>query len=168
MFSRKPYPIRYLSDVMLKRLTRWLRMFGIPVVYPDTEDDDRILEEARDLGVILLTSDKELSKKAGLKGVKTLLIISQRLDDQLIEFFIKSGERPSDPDRMLLCPVCNGELIPMDKQLLREKVPERVYEYQDRFWVCNSCGKVFWKGTHYERIKKKFNMLIQRIDQTDP
>ena len=42
-------------------------------------------------------------------------------------------------------------------------VPDGVIEKQDEFWACSRCGKVFWQGSHWDKVKIK---TMQKQKQT--
>ncbi len=45
-----------------------------------------------------------------------------------------------------------GVLIEVNKENVRARVPSRSYEWLDHFFQCRECGKVFWEGTHWQRV----------------
>ncbi|MCD6279334.1 hypothetical protein J7J26_00985 [Candidatus Micrarchaeota archaeon] len=160
----------YVMDIMLKKLTRWLRILGINAVYPPSEDDDIIIEYAMKKNGVLVTSDKEMSHKAENKGVRVIFIQSQCFDNQLIEFVEKAGvELPNEPIERY-CPICNGKLIRLtDQQILtfREKIPPKVSKYNKIFWMCDSCTRIYWKGTHYDEIVSKIKEIKRTLKKEE-
>jgi uncharacterized protein with PIN domain len=54
---------------------------------------------------------------------------------------------------------CGGELDEVPKEQVAEKVPARSYAWAERFWECQRCGKPFWQGTHWERIRRVLDGL---------
>jgi hypothetical protein len=57
------------------------------------------------------------------------------------------------------CMSCGGELRGVAKEALRERIPPRTYRWLDRFFLCNRCDKVFWHGTHWQRIRSELERL---------
>lgn len=48
-----------------------------------------------------------------------------------------------------------------------ETVPSRkVFKGIDSFFVCTSCGKVYWEGSHYENISAQFSNILNLHDDT--
>jgi len=39
-----------------------------------------------------------------------------------------------------------------EREEVYDRVPPRTYEAYDEFWVCGSCGKVYWRGSHWRNI----------------
>jgi hypothetical protein len=70
-----------------------------------------------------------------------------------------------DVDKGLIlsrCTLCNSLLEEVEKNKVKEKVPERVFENNDKFWFCRKCNKFYWMGTHYGKIIEKINELVGR------
>ncbi|MGH8104646.1 MAG: Mut7-C RNAse domain-containing protein, partial [bacterium] len=86
------------------------------------------------------------------------LLASQDLDSQISEvaraFRLFESFRP-----LTRCPVCNGVLAPAARESVAAIVPEKVLESRQEYWQCPDCGKVYWQGTHFDRIKDKIQRL---------
>ncbi|MEM3399594.1 MAG: Mut7-C RNAse domain-containing protein [Candidatus Micrarchaeia archaeon] len=141
----------FVADVMLKKLARWMRIFGIDVIYPDFEDDCKIMGLAREKGRILLTMDRELVQRAKKKGVRVFLVPKGSEEEQLKAVMKEFGIKIKFPEETL-CPQCNGELKLAKRNEVADKVLESVLQRHEWFWVCMGCGKVYWKGSHWRRI----------------
>jgi len=48
---------------------------------------------------------------------------------------------------------CGGTLARGSKEALRDRIPPRTFRWLDEYFVCTSCGKLFWHGTHWEKIR---------------
>ena len=57
---------------------------------------------------------------------------------------------------------CGGELHRAAKEALRERIPPRTYRWLDKFFVCARCDKLFWHGTHWQRIMATLSELKGR------
>ena len=55
--------------------------------------------------------------------------------------------------------MCNGTLEPVAKDELEAEVPPRVLAVFDRFWRCGGCGRVYWEGSHYDRLSALVGQL---------
>lgn len=156
----------YIMDVMLEKVTRWLRMFGQDVRYPKSVSDDEIIDYTVRMKGTLVTSDKEMYKKAKLKNVKAILIKSQQFDMQLIEFLKITGIMlPSKPVEKY-CPLCNGRLIKLTGKAvlhMKKHIPPKVFKTNRYFWRCSLCKKLYWRGTHYDQMIKSMRKLKQMI-----
>ena len=50
------------------------------------------------------------------------------------------------------CMACGGTLEAVTKAAVGERIPPRTARWKDDYWVCGSCARLFWQGTHWERI----------------
>ncbi|MFO8051622.1 MAG: Mut7-C RNAse domain-containing protein [Thermoplasmatota archaeon] len=143
-----------ICDEMLKKLTRWLRIAGYDVLSPSAKDDRELARLAMDTDRILITRDKDLSN---MRGPITLKIISDDIDEQLEE--IGSNLASSINRSFSRCPLCNGRLVPVQRNDLPDrcskKIPPKVLHHFRRFYICTECGKIYWRGSHWNNILKR-------------
>jgi hypothetical protein len=57
------------------------------------------------------------------------------------------------------CTICNSILEEVNKNKIKDKVPEKVFSNNDVFWFCSNCKKVYWKGSHYDKMVNKINKI---------
>ncbi|MBU0513354.1 MAG: Mut7-C RNAse domain-containing protein, partial [Proteobacteria bacterium] len=50
------------------------------------------------------------------------------------------------------CARCNEPLEEVGRESVMSRVPEYVYETQEHFRTCPGCGRIYWAGTHPERM----------------
>lgn len=138
---------KFLADHMLRRLSKWLRMMGFDVGYPDKQmSDNQIIERCESENLILLTRDHELYGRFP----RSILIVSEDFKDQVLEFI--AHYPPDASSYFTRCPECNSLLSEAGDPENIEGVPDSVKKAQKKVWVCNQCGKVYWQGSHYDRI----------------
>jgi uncharacterized protein len=147
---------RFLVDEMLGSLVRWLRILGYDTVYVRNMKDTEVLEQARREDRCLLTRDRQLAGRAGNRG---LLLTSTNLDEQLAQ--VAAAYHIGSSELMTRCTLCNGLLIRAKAEAVSAEVPERVRELHDEFFVCQSCGQVYWKGTHWDRINERLARIVR-------
>jgi len=141
---------RFLVDSMLGSLARWLRIGGYDAEYRRDAEDDSLMEEASRTGRILLTRDRVLVLRAKKRGVETILVEGAGEVEQLGALAAALGLE-LDPSNSR-CPKCNGSLTRVSKDEVRDRVPEASLEAFDVFWMCGSCGDVYWRGSHWDQI----------------
>jgi uncharacterized protein with PIN domain len=49
---------------------------------------------------------------------------------------------------------CGGVLESRPKDAVAERIPPRTARWRDDYWTCGSCARLFWKGTHWDRIAR--------------
>jgi len=142
--------MKFVADIMLGRLARWMRLLGFDVLYPDTSDDKELLKFAGER--IILTRDKDLGKKKNV-----LLIKSVNVNEQLKQVVNELNLKISRP--LSRCSVCNQILAEVKKSSVKALVPERIYNNHDTFWRCPDCNRIYWKGSHYDKIMDTVSRL---------
>lgn len=145
--------MRFLCDAMLGGLAKWLRAAGYDSIYASEGADlsdgvlvRRAMEEHR----TLLTGDRGFLERAPVRDGEVGFMIVPHLpvEEQLSLVAARFGlER--HPSR---CMGCNGVLETASPGTVSDRVPPGVKERQETFFVCGSCGQVFWHGSHWERI----------------
>jgi len=142
--------VKFLADGMLGSLAKWLRLLGFDTLYIKDMEDDELARVAIEQGRVLLTRDVEL---AGRDGLASLLLAETDLDAQVRRVLEEYPVGPGMP--MTRCSVCNGVLEDAEKGMVAGEVPEGVLERHDRFWRCPDCGRIYWKGTHWDDMRER-------------
>ena len=146
----KPEPPRFIADTMLGSLAKKLRLLGIDTAYISDPDDSELKYLVRSQGRILLTRDLNLFKEMGDLGWSVT-------GKDVREEFLSLAEKLKPFSDLLLpfsrCLDCNDPLQSMELSEAEGKVPPFIFQSQKNFTHCPSCGKVFWKGTHSERME---------------
>ena len=146
--------MKFLCDQMLGNLSRWLRFFGFDTYYIQSDiDDDELLKIAEKDNRIIITRDKELIIRANKRKLKIINIDSINLDVQ-IKRILKNAEI-NENKILSRCSICNTILKKIDKQDVKNKVPNKIYNNMNIFFFCELCDKTYWMGTHYDKIIKK-------------
>lgn len=142
---------RFVLDGHLGRLASHLRMLGLDSLYHNAYDDAELVRISIDEGRILLTRDRLLlMHKVITRGT---LLRSLDATEQLYEVIQRYGLvewiRP-----FARCMRCNHPLIPVEKEMVLERLEPLTKKYYDEFKHCPDCRQVYWKGSHYERMLK--------------
>ena len=153
-FPRTVPPSVFVADVMLGRLARWLRAAGVDVSYDSRASDDQLIQIFLQQRRQIVTRDRGLVRRRIARHA--ILIESEILEEQLQEFFQKA--RPVlTPDALLpfsRCVECNALLVVAAREDARKRVPPYVFENHSAFKLCPCCNKIFWAGTHRQRIRQ--------------
>lgn len=138
----------FVVDEMLGHVARWLRIIGYDTKFVNKISDSDLLQLAKEEGRTLITSDRELSLKARKNGIEVIFIASGNLLD-VLSHIAANFSIPMEP-RLLRCTVCNGNLKLWRGEPLNVSYP--IPKESKDLWVCDHCGKVYWKGTHWVNI----------------
>ncbi|MDH7516874.1 MAG: Mut7-C RNAse domain-containing protein [Candidatus Thermoplasmatota archaeon] len=150
--------MKFLCDQMLGSLAKWLRLMGFDTFYANADmDDDELLQVAKKENRVVITRDKELMSKMKKQKLPVIELDVTDVDEQL-KIVLK--DIVVDPKNVLSrCSVCNTILDEIKKKDIQDKVPRRVFENNEKFWFCPKCDKIYWMGTHYDKIKNKIDEL---------
>ena len=138
---------RLLIDAMLGDLARRLRWLGYDAEYRNDLPDDEMIRIARAEDRLLVTRDRELARR---RGVRALYLSTTDLDEQVRQVTTDVGPSLHPPR----CIVCNGELVAMTVEEATPLVPPYVAQTQTEFMRCTRCGRVYWPGTHLRGLKR--------------
>jgi uncharacterized protein with PIN domain len=59
------------------------------------------------------------------------------------------------------CTRCNTILDPVDKETVEDRLPAETRQHYDDFRFCHHCGKIYWRGSHFERMDSFIQQLRQ-------
>ncbi len=136
--------VKFIADVHLAKVARYLRLFGFDTLYFSTIDDEELVEFAQNR--IVLTKDRALAKRAE----KIYLVRSKELKSQLIEILHHFTITSCYP--FTRCLVDNTMVQKIAKEAIIDRLPPRIRRDFDAFWICPKCQRIYWHGSHYERM----------------
>ena len=150
----RPAPLRvtrFIADVHLGTLARHLRLLGFDTTWERELDDGAIVTIALDERRIILTRDKGILKNGRVTHAYWL-----RNTDPLqqLEEVVRALDLGRDIEPYTRCMECNGELQPVDRSEVRHAVPLQVFLVYRDFRQCRQCRRVYWRGSHLERLDK--------------
>ncbi len=167
-FRKRWAPLRattFLCDAGLGGLARWLRAAGYDAAWEPGIEDTVLLQKARACGAAVLTTDSMLMERRLIREriipaywLPPTLTISEQLELVFREFGLPLLERR--------CMRCGGTLVAADKEAVRERIPPRTYRWRNEYFLCSRCGKLFWHGTHWERIERELQRVAGRTSGT--
>jgi len=141
---------RFVADVMLGRLARWLRLLGYDVVYEHLADD-LLIELLKREDRILLSRDRALVEAVGEE--QAYFVRNQRVNRQVAEV-VRRFDLNTEDFLFTRCTLCNTLVVPTALEDVREEVPPYVAATQREFWRCPGCGQIYWKGSHLDRARE--------------
>ncbi len=139
---------------MLGGLSRWLRAAGYDAAFEHGIDDGALVRRASSEDRIVLSSDSGIFERTIVKTGRVRALFVPRATppiDQL-GFVLRALALPTRDPR---CMACGGELVEVAKSEASRLAPPRSFATYDRFWRCAACAKLYWRGTHWERIVER-------------
>jgi uncharacterized protein len=147
---------RFVLDTHLGRLAAYLRMLGFDTAWRNHCDDAELARVARDERRILLTRDTGLLKRSAVThGCFVRETDARRQMEEVVRRFHLA--RLAAP--FTRCLRCNEPLAAVTKEDALEDLPPRTAQLHDEFRRCPSCRRVYWKGTHYQRMRRLVDSL---------
>lgn len=150
----------FVCDVHLGKLASHLRMFGFDTSYRTSTHDDELVDRATREGRMLLSKDRGLV--ARLDAAHALLVLEAEPRAQLVEVMCRLGLR----DRIApftRCIECNALLVGVEKEKVLEKIPLTVREWCDDYQMCETCDRVYWRGSHYAHMEEFIGEVIRAL-----
>ncbi|HWQ52466.1 MAG TPA: Mut7-C RNAse domain-containing protein [Bryobacteraceae bacterium] len=150
----RPQPLRdprFVLDTHLGRLAGYLRMMGFDTLYRNDYGDEELARISREERRILLTRDRGLLKRGAVTHgsyVRETAVRGQ-LAEVLRRFDLFRAAHP-----FRLCMRCNTALEPAARDQVLDRLPPRAAELYHDFLVCPGCRRIYWKGGHYERMRR--------------
>jgi uncharacterized protein with PIN domain len=140
-----------LLDCHLGRLTAHLRMLGFDCLYQNDYDDSNLAGILQREPRILLTRDRRLLMRKVVQHGYCLRSLQplEQLTEVIRRFDLANEFHPFHR-----CLKCNHPLEPVDKSAILNRLEPLTKKYFDEFHLCPSCGQVYWKGSHYERMER--------------
>ncbi len=149
--------VRFILDVHLGRLARYLRMLGFDVRWRNDARDEEIARIAAAEHRVLLTRDSGLLKRRIVTHGHRIREVDPRR--QLAEIVNRLDlHRSIVPFQR--CLRCNDLLETIRKEDVAGDLPPRVQERHDAFRRCPSCGRVYWAGSHHRRMERLISDLL--------
>ncbi|HVO74648.1 MAG TPA: Mut7-C RNAse domain-containing protein [Ignavibacteriaceae bacterium] len=152
--------MKFITDVHLGALTKYMRMLGLDTVYKNDYHREDIIKISVKEKRVILTKDRELLKRNEI--THGYWIRSNKIEEQLKEL-IERFHLKNEINEFARCLICNTQLINIDKKEVQEKIPPKVNEHQNEFYYCSNCNKIYWKGTHYEKMRVKINGILKSM-----
>lgn len=151
--------IRFAAEKTLGKLAKWLRILGFDTLF----EQDYFSGEFRDSAEkdrILLTRTRRVREQNSSR--RLIFVKSDNPFEQIREVIQALGIVLEDIRAFSRCLQCNVPTKPANKDSVRGKVPDYVWETQELFQVCSRCHKIYWPGTHttwsMEIIRKLFDV----------
>ena len=155
----------FIADAHLGGLARFLRMLGFDTLHDPAFQDADIRRLAREERRIVLTRDRELLKcrEIGRGAYVHAIRVEPQVAEVAARYRLAERARP-----FTLCLRCNLPLERVEKAAVAARLPERVLELQDRFTRCPGCERIYWPGTHYERMRSVLTGLCGPVEGGAP
>ncbi len=154
--------MKFIVDHNVGKLVKWLRMLGYDTVFFTGKDDWQMVMTALNEGRVILTRDTQIMKRGVVASdrVKAILIESDEPEQQ-IQQVVETLNLDTKSGLFTLCLEDNQPLKEIGREQVHGRVPDHVFQTQDRYVECPSCRRIYWKGTHWVAMTGKLDRLNQ-------
>jgi uncharacterized protein len=156
----RPMPLRdprFVADGHLGKLARHLRMAGFDTLWTNDWDDDAIVQIAAVQARTILTRDKGMLRRREVE--RGYFVRATESEAQLGEV-IRALQLEPLLAPFTRCRECNVPLEEVAKDAVLDRIPDKVRGFYDRFKRCPGCDRVYWEGTHFERMKGVLEKMV--------
>ncbi|HLJ68411.1 MAG TPA: Mut7-C RNAse domain-containing protein [Chloroflexota bacterium] len=152
--------MKFIADNNVGKLAVWLRALGYDTLFINPIDDARLIEIARREDRVILTRDTGIMRRRVITSgeVRALLIEGDSWRNQLIQ--VVHGLGMEYQPRFTRCLECNTPLETRSRDDARRHVPPFVYRTQHSFLACPGCGRYYWQGTHWQRMRRELTSVL--------
>ncbi|MCM8772341.1 MAG: Mut7-C RNAse domain-containing protein [Candidatus Omnitrophica bacterium] len=147
---------KFIVDGMLGGVGRWLRIIGYDTLYFNTNKKIELIRTAEKEKRIILTKDKKFASNF---PKLVFYIEGNNTFQQFKEVVKKFGLQIKEENLFKICSICNTYLEEIEKEKVKNLVPEYVYKTKEEFSICRKCNKIYWEGDHCKYIREKLKNL---------
>ena len=151
---------RFILDVHLGKLARLLRMAGFDTIYRNNLDDPEIIQIAEDENRIVLTRDRGILKN---KRVKHGHFVESTYAKEQLKEIIDVFELKESIRFLSRCIACNGTIAEVSKEEIEMELKPGTNQYFNDFFRCRDCGKVYWEGSHFDRMMNFYEEMKEEL-----
>lgn len=150
---------RFLLDGMLGRLCRKMRMLGLDCELIGSGRSPYLLLDAEKAERTAVTT---AAPRLDRLGPPAVILRRAPVPEMIAELFATTGDDP-DFAPFTLCLECNAPLRAISREDAAQRVPPRIARDFKEFHECTMCGRVFWKGSHYEAMVKQAEAITDLL-----
>ncbi len=156
--------LKFIVDINVGKLAKWLRMMGYDTLLFDGDDDSRMIVIALREGRIVITKDTQIMKRGVITSgrLKAVLIATDKPEQQMRQV-IESLDLNCQFRPFTICLECNQPLIERSKQEVADRVPPYVLRTQSEYVECPACHRIYWKGTHWQAMTRKLQGFKEKL-----
>jgi uncharacterized protein len=149
---------RFVADVHLGKLARALRLLGFDTRYSNAYTPMQLVTLAKEENTVLLSRSTVFSK---ITAIHSLIIQSEEPEKQM-QAVVQHFNLQKQLQPFTRCLICNGLLEAVTKESVYAQLEPNTATFFDAFWQCTTCNRIYWKGSHYDRMLK----LVKKVAQS--
>ncbi|MFO7877638.1 MAG: Mut7-C RNAse domain-containing protein [Desulfovermiculus sp.] len=164
----RPHPLpelRFIVDVNVGKVAKLLRMLGLDAAFHFSWRDEQIADKADREGRIALSKDRGLLKRKQIMWGR--LVRGHTPNEQFLDVMNFFEIHP--PFAIFSrCLACNMTLEPVAKKDIEYRLKPKTRLYYHRFYLCPQCQRIYWRGSHYQRMQSWLQKILPQITRSAP
>ncbi len=155
-----PLPVCFVADAHLGRLAAYLRMLGFDTLYRNDYDDHELAAITASEQRVLLTRDRGLLKH---KSVVYGYCVREADPHLQLLSVLRRYHLAASVQPWRRCTHCNGLLHDVEKSAIVDRLEPKTKQYYDAFQQCDTCGRVYWQGSHFDRMTAFVERVLSQV-----
>lgn len=149
---------KFIADINLGNIAKYMRVLGFDLFFDPRLSPREIIEISKRDHRIILTESRKLLK---FKDVSHGIFLRPGTTAQKIKRIIDYLDIKDKVDPFTRCLRCNSLLEAVAKEKILDRIPPKAKAYCDRFVLCRTCDKIYWKGTHCTHMQKVVDQILE-------
>jgi uncharacterized protein with PIN domain len=149
--------MKFAVDKMLGRLAKWLRILGYDTLFDPYVSSATIAQQAKEEHRVFITRDTKLTKHSDPHDY--FMVQSENYREQLREV-VAHFKLDISSHLFTRCTICNTKILPVKKEAVMDRIPEKSASNFDEFYQCPQCKRVYWGGTHTQNTEKRLREIF--------
>lgn len=165
MIRLRRLPLRrtsFIADVNLGDIVKYMRVLGFDVYYDPSLSNCEIIKISREENRIILTKSRKLLK---FKKVTHGIFIRPGTVEEQIKRIIHNLDIKDSVKPFSRCLLCNNPLESVRKEEIWDRIPPKTKQFCHEYARCRSCDKIYWKGTHFIKMKAVIERMLEQPGQ---
>jgi uncharacterized protein with PIN domain len=148
---------RFIADVNIHDIVTYMRALGLDVYLDPTLSPSDIIRISEEEKRTILTKSRKLLKHREVSH--GIFIRPGTLVQQIraIVDFLSLHKRVAPFSR---CLRCNNPLVRVSKESVFDRIPPKARAFYDEYSYCSACDRIYWKGTHFVKIKEVVDEIL--------
>lgn len=145
--------IKFIVDKMLGRLAVWLRILGYDTQLHQGSDRHDLIWRSLKENRVIITRDTHITHRHVLRFI---FIKSDFIREQIKQLLQNYPAQIQLIKKRLFtrCTLCNTLLAEISREQVQRRVAPYIYNSTEKFAYCQKCDKIYWHGTHWEKLLK--------------
>jgi len=148
---------KFIADIDLGDIVKYMRALGFDTYYDVLFSSREIIDISKTENRIILTKSRKLLK---FKEVSHGIFIHPGTTIEQTRRIIDYLDIKDDIKPFSRCLRCNSLLCAVRKEKIIDRIPPKTMELCDEYVHCQSCDKIYWKGTHFINMKRVLKQIL--------